>query len=98
MVLLVNGNLLDMVVLLSDPRLCNSLCYERECLKNLEFWKAVLLVRSYSGPDVKIWGEGGEAELIKRQAPTEMAGGGVKIIKIIILVKISAFDDANVCC
>ena len=66
MLCLLNGNRLDMVVLLSD-RMCNSLVSVRDCSVLLEFWKTCSLVRSYSGHEVK-FGEGGVAE--KEKAPT----------------------------
>ena len=37
-------------------RLEYSLQYERRCFVLLGFWKAGSLARSYSGPEVEIWG------------------------------------------
>jgi len=53
---------------------------ERSAL--LEFWKAAQGVRSYSGPEVKIWGWGG-VRVEKKKPQPGMAGADVAIDKTI---------------
>jgi len=68
-VLLLNGKRLDISGAPFSRRITNSLGCDRGCLCLVEFWETGSLVRSNSGPELKIWGREGRQVWVEVKKP-----------------------------